>query len=508
MNPVLTQPSVLDALADELAARGKGSLRTKAGAASGTPAGPYLHGPNGLWSYPGLSKPVISTRVKPMGLAGAIPARPNMDMYPIYPYLTGFTNPAESQPDGVCDDYPTAGQMKNCFQFAQYGLYGYQTREMDLRRLGQIINRGEFTDLQLENNPLGLAPGAGSNGEQGLTWPGAASGNQSIINEAAARFSEVGVKFQNKLMKQFWYGNPVNNTAGGGYQEFPGLDYLIRTGIVDAVTGVSCPSLDSTIVNMNYKKVTDMTGNDTIINVVTYTWRLLRNLAMRTGLAPAEWAIVMRETLFYELSAIWPCNYLTYRCNVFNAGVGSEVVIDGGDAVALRDRMRQEQFLIIDGTQVNVIFDDAIDEETSGDTNLISSGCFASDMYIIPLSFQGNKAAIFWEYFDWGGPNAMLAASTVAQMPLLANFFWTDGGQYVWHFKTPVNYCVQWTGSIRPRLVLRTPHLAAKIGNVQYCPLMHPRDAFPDDPYYVNGGNTAMNTAPSFYNSWGTSPQA
>jgi hypothetical protein len=466
--------SVLEQLAAELAQRGGSALATKD--FPGSPVGPYLHGPNGLWSYPGLERPVISTRIKPRGIAGLIPARPSNTEYPLYPYLTGFTYPSETNPEGVCDDPPTAGQMKNCFQTATYGRYSYQTRVLDLTRLGQIINRGEFTDLFFQNDPLGF-DGPGSS----IVMPSSVPGSLSLVNDAASRFAELGTMFQNKLMKQVWEGDPSNNTGGGGYQEFPGLDRLISTGKRDAVTGTLCPTLDSLIV------------------------RMLRNLASRTGLDPVDWVFVMRETLFYELTAVWPCSYMTYRCIMGGQGSGASnnLTVDAGDAIQLRDSMRQGNFLVIDGRKVAVVLDDALTEETSGDTNQIAANCFASDIKILPLRVQGNKAALFWEYFDWQGPNAALAASTTAALGgLLNNFFWTDGGQYLWHMKPPDNWCIQWLGMIRPRLVLLTPHLAASINNIEYCPLMHPRDAFPDDPYYLNGGVTSRDTAPSWYDSW------
>lgn len=498
MYPLTGQVSLLDRLAQELGARSASPMRTKA---DGNPVGPYDHGPNGMWSYPGLEQAVISTRVKPRGLAGMLPMRPNNSMDPFYPYLTGFTDPSESNKEGVCDDPPTAGQVKNCFQTAVYGRYEYMTTEIDLTRLGQIINRGEFTDLVLMNDPLGLMPG----NPAGLTIPGQSPASWSLMNDISNRFAAVGIKFQNKLMRQLWQGNPANNTAGGGYKEFPGLDSLIRTGVVDAQTGQTCPSMDSLIVNMNYKKVSEPTGDDNIVNVLTYTYRLLKNLASRTGLDPVQWVFVMRETLFYELTAVWPCNYLTYRCIMAGqsaSGAENNLVVDAGDAIALRDNMRQGNYLVIDGIRVNVILDDALVEETSGDTNRISQTCFASDIKILPLTVQGNISTLYWEYFAWNGPYAALSPEVRAAAPLLGNSFWSDGGQYMWTMKPPVMYCLQWAGIIQPRLILRTPQLCADIRNVQYCPLMHPRDAFPDDPYYVNGGVTSRNTAPSVYNSW------
>lgn len=488
MPPVATEQnsSVLDQLLIELQQRGG----TKA--TSMPPVGPYMHGPNGLWSYPGLERPVISTRVRPRGLAGAIPSRANNSMNPLYPYLTGFLDVTGNNPNATCDDCPTPGPLKNCFQTSVFGRYCYQTRTLDITRMGQIINRGEFTDLMLWNDPIGgpaNAPGAA-----GMVWPNSAPGNVNLNNEVAIRFAEVGVAFQNKLMKQIWEGNPTNNTAGGGYREFPGLDILIGTGKRDAVTGTTCPSLDSLMINTNYQNVSDVTAGANIVNTLTGAWRYLRDLAERTGLAPAEWVFVMREELFYELSAAWPCSYMTYRCLVQNG----QANLDVGDAITMRDAMRNGQYLVIDGMRVNVIIDDALPVESR------PGGQKASDIKILPMTVQGNKSVLFWEYFAWNGPNAALAAETLRVAPIMGNYYWSDGGQYMWHMKPPVNWCVQWISLIEPRLVLLTPHLAADIQNVAFTPIINVRGAFPSDPYYVNGGVTSRNTAPSWYGPGGT----
>ena len=466
--------SMLDQLLLELQQRGYGGTK----ATQMPPVGPYMHGPDGMWSYPGLERPVISTRVQPRGLAGMLPARANNSMNPLYPYLTGFVDGSGSNPNATCDDCPTPGPMKNCFQTATFGRYCYQTRTIDITRMGQIINRGEFTDLMLWNQPL--------TDTGGLTTPGSADMNINLNNEASIRFAEIGVAFQNKLMKQVWDGNPTNNSAQGGYKEFTGLDILIGTGKRDAVTGQTCPSLDSLMVA--YNAAVDATGANNIVNTLTYTMRSLMSLASRTGLDPVRWAIVMREELFYEITAQWPCNYLTYRCVTMNSGVAN---LDVGDAIAMRDAMRQGSYLVIDGKRVDVILDDAID--ATGTTT------FTSDIVILPLTVQGNKAVTFWEYFAWNGPNAALAAETLRAAPLMSNYYWTDGGQYIWHLKPPVNWCVQWIGAIEPRVILLTPHLAARITGVQYTPLMTPRQPFSTDPKYVNGGVTSRTTAPSFY---------
>ena len=273
--------SVLDQLLTELQARG-GTKATQM-----PPVGPYMHGPDGLWSYPGLERPVISTRVQPRGLAGSIPARANNSMNPLYPYLTGFQETIDAtRPDQSCDDCPTPAPMKNCFQTSVFGRYCYQTRTIDITRMGQIINRGEFTDLMIWNQPL--------NDVGGMTKPSSVGLNINLNNEISIRFAEIGVAFQEKMMKMLWYGNPANNTAGGGYREFPGLEILVGTGKRDAVTGQPCPSLDSMITDAAGKDI------DWLVNYLTYQMRTLQSLASRTGLDPVTWVIVMREELFYD----------------------------------------------------------------------------------------------------------------------------------------------------------------------------------------------------------------
>lgn len=500
MNGVANNAAVLDALIDAINARAgqKGaslSVGVKHTTPSGTASTPYMHGPNGLWSVSGLERDIISTRVQPRGLAGALPARGTNIMNPLFPYLTGFVEGTGTNPSGPCDDGPVAGAMKNCLQTAAFGRYTYMTRELDITRVGQQINRGEFMDLRLVNDSL-LAPGFNGNG---VVVPNVPGGN-ALISDIVGRFIEVGISFQNKLSRQLYTGNPANNNGGGGYSEFPGLDILVGTDKVDAITGQNCPSLDSDIKDFNYGRVTTMSGSEDIVNVLTYLMRTLRSNAERSGLAPTTWAIVMRETLFYELTAVWACSYMSYRCS---PRTGTSSNIDAGDMIAMRDAMRNEQFLMIDGIRVAVILDDAISEETSTDTSRVTGGSYASDIYVIPLSVRGDLAVTYWEYFDFQGAGA--AASAIQQGPLLENYFWTDGGRYLWHAKPPKNWCVQWIGLIEPRLIFRTPHLAGRITNVQYTPLQHTRDAFPDQPYFVNGGVTSRDTAPSWYSDWNPS---
>lgn len=460
-------------------------LQYKHNTPSGTPSTPYLYGPGGLFGVAGLERDVISTRVHPRGLASVLPARGTIDMTPLFPYISGYLDHTGSVADGVCDDPQTAGPMKNCFQTAQFGRYSYMTRELELNRLGQRTNRGEFQDLRLVNDPLLQT--------DRITTPNI-NGNPAFMREVLQRFVELGISFQNTLMQQVYVGNPANNSAGGGYREFPGLDILVGTTKVDALTGTPCPSLRSDIKNFNYTLVTD-NGGYTIYRTLSYMFRYLRELAESTNLFPVRWVMTMRNSLFWEITGIWPCVYQSYLCG-WNMGNNQNTnFVNAADQVAMRDAMRREKYLLIDGERVDVIVDDGIVEEDTGDSASIANTCFASDIYVLPLSIRGNIASLFWEYLDYS--SAMEGATDGN----VQDFFWTDGGRYLWHKKPPRNWCVQWLSKIEPRIILTVPHLAGRLLNVQYCPLQHEREPFPDDAYFVDGG-VQNRSAQALYSDW------
>lgn len=485
--------SILQQLAQEIEQARRGGLQIgQRDLPSGSPVGPYLHGPNSLFGVPGLSRDVISTRVMPTGIAGMLPTRATLQTDPLFAYVTGFQAPTGSQPDGVCDNPMVAGPIKNCFQTAQFGRYSKMTREMEVNRAGQQTNRGEFLDLRIINDPL-------LEGQGGITTPNVGGSSINFRREMATRMVEVGVAFQDELSRQVFQGNPANNSDGGGYKEFPGLDILIGTNKVDALTGTSCPSLASDIKNYQYGKVDEVGSEGGIVNVMTYMFRYLRHNAARMNMNPVQWVVAMRQELFYELTAVWPCSYLTRGC-AFNGDNADNVRlnIDARDQIDFRDDMRNGNYLLIDGMRVPVVFDDAIVEETSGDNNQIDDGCFASDIYFIPLTVRGGLAVTYWEHIDYVN-GAMLA---IEDARLAASYFWTDGGRYLWHAKPPNNWCIQLLAKIEPRIILLTPHLAGRVLNVQFCPLQHTRSPFHDDPYFVDGGVSTARPGPSHYSDW------
>lgn len=495
---------LLEQLAAELGQRNgnlRGGQRTT-GFPSGTAQGLYAHGDMGLpgttptiFGFSGVEQDFFSTRIQPMGIAGMLPAIGTIRTHPLFGYITSFGDSTGSNPTGICDDPKTAGAVSTCLQTAQFGRYSFQTREFAIDQAGLQGNRGEFLDLRLINDPLV------NNGVGDINFPPSARGPFSFRMEMATRMLELGVTFQNQLARQLWVGNPANNTSGNGYMEFPGLNILISTNKWDALTNTACPSLNSDIKNFNYNKV-DSVANDAgggIVRTMSYMFRYLRNNASRMNMNPVQWVIAMREELFYEITAVWPCAYMTTGCTTFTNNGVNNLVIDAGDQIAFRDQLRDGRFLRIDGIDVPVVLDDGITELSSTDTSRVGTGCFSSDVYFIPLTVKGGMASTYFEFQDF-----QQTAMTEVSDGNLSAYFWTDGGRYLWHTKPPVNYCVQLTSMIKPRLILRTPHLAGRIQNIVYCPLQHVRTPFSGDPYgpATTDGVSTGRYGPSLYSDW------
>ena len=154
-------------------------------------------------------------------------------------------------------------------------------------------------------------------------------------------------------------GNPTNNT-GEGRQYYRGLDVLINTGYVDSITQAACPAADSIVESFGNLAVG--TNGGALVSRIASIMRRLNIIGAMTGMAPVQWVVAMRPSLFYQLSEVWPCSYSTYRC--INSGdfneTGQTQFTNSADLIKMRDDMRGDlyqrtgQYLLIDGVKVEV----------------------------------------------------------------------------------------------------------------------------------------------------------
>lgn len=447
----------------------------------------YSHGPGGLLTFPGVDPTVFNAIMGPKSILGQLPATPSLNTDPTYYTLTGVTDDTGSEKDAVCDNAPVAGLMQACLTHSVFGRYERATQQLELNRLGQRIDRADPLDLRLVGTPLASAMGPFGAGVFNSETP-----TDLLSQEVSRKFWERNVSMYRLLATQLWRGNPSNNSAGAGYKEMTSFSVLVNTGYQDAENNTACGAMDSYVQSFGYTRVDD--SGSQIVAALTNMMHQLRFRADRQGLSPVRWVIAMRHSLFYQLTSIWPCSYLSFRCAT-SPGMASPMqgVIDAQDAVRFRDEMRAGSYLMIDGERVEVLTDDGI-LELNGDSSggNFPAGCFSSDIYIIPMSVVGGRAVTYLEYFQYSNPSLTDALSNMVLGRI-------EGAFLTWIRQS--NQCVQWQSKIEPRLVLRTPWLAGRLQNVAYCPIEHEQDAFPEDPYYKGSGNTSR-TGPSFYELW------
>lgn len=470
---------------------------------------PYIHGAGGLLSPAGQDAVMYSAIANAlMGLSQVLPVlkRPIVqpdqyggDEMPLMTTIQGVTtgdlDDYSNQPENPCDDPPVAGLMKACTRTAPYGRFSGKTRQIQRDRVGQVLNRGEFTDLRVTNPatpqdpfmPQELAAAGGA------TW---------WMSEIGSRFFEAAHGWQRLLAPRLYTGSPTNNSAGGGYAEFEGLDLLINTGYVDVFTSAACPAMDSLIGSFGGTDVTAALADGRMIyDIMTDFMRYLRANARKTGLLPVVWTIVMREDLFNELCDIWPVmQYIkdlriaaTINATGTPDGAGS-VNVSAQEAMSMRLNMRDNKFLPIDGIPVSVTLDDGI-VEAAGDAD----NQYESDMYFVPLTILGGIPVTYINHFNMDNSQARMFDELLSK----GQTWSSDGGMFGWAFNHK-NFCAEVLWVTRPRILLHTPFIAARLEDVAYTPGIHTRSPFPSDANYYDGGRT-NSPVPSVYTDWSTS---
>jgi len=427
-----------------------------------------------------------------MGLQSKLMVQRTTSTDPLFGILTGVTaTTGASEPNGVCDDPKTAGLAKLCTHTFPLGRYSRQSRVFDIDRAGKITNRAEMMDLQMIGNAM-----QGLTGETVPTMPKGNSQQNIVRNEVAKALFELGVAWSRDFAQQIYKGSPTNNTAGGGYKEYYGLETLVNTGYRDAVTSIACPASDSIVRSMGN---VDVSANPALyVRTIANVMRNLRSVAGRAGLLPVTWNIVMSWGLFYELTEIWPVSYMTYRA--LSIPTGSTNFVNSTDVEKMRDEMRGNldsltgQFLILDGQKIPVVLDDAIPETHNAGSS------FTTDIYFVPMTVIGGTPVTYMEYFDYNAGAIEMGNAFAGE----GAYFASDNGRFLWHRKPPTNFCVQILAKTEPRLLMLTPYLAARLTNVNYTPLEHERQYDPSASYYKDGGQTSYSSAPSFYSPTST----
>lgn len=442
----------------------------------------YGHGPSGVFNVPGVNRDLWMVTPRPLGISSYLPMVSTQYMYERFELVMPVTAGTGSEPANDCAPGPNPGKATVGFQNFPFGKVIRTTEAVDVNRLGQLNNNAEPIDLRIVNQMADSSP-----------WIPDPARNANFINsELGLKYFTLGMEFERVAEADMFTGNHANNSPATLGRLYPdGLDILINTGKIDAVYGSPLTGLDSLLINWNngfYNGNVSLNGQSVdIVTTISATMNYLIARARLTASLPAQWAIAMRYDLFYALTALWPCSYLTNGCTTTGTNL---IAVNGAEQVAMRDEMRQpgNEFLWVNGVKYPVWISDQITESTT-------SGRRVSGIYIIPISAVG-KVVTYNEFFDFN--NGQISEWDNAVGPNRRR--WTsNNGLYYWTFDQ-TQYCDTVTAKTQYRLIMRRTDLAARIQNVGYNAVVPTNTSGPSDLYKIASGVTSgQNPANGIY---------
>jgi len=394
-----------------------------------------LHGTGGLFSQSGLESDILSLVVSPQGIGQYLPAVPSNLETPYFGFLYAITADEGSEPSDVCGDAIVA-DLSSAKLTAAFGHVQRATKTIELATAQFRINNSDNVDMMLlggPNTPLNPS-------DSGVQYPGDVSTTDMLNNMFRAQMVAASHSMAMELTTMTQYGDPANATANGGYIPFNGLDKLIKTGYQDAVTSTAIPKADSIVVD-----------------AAVFSALTVRAANLFGG---AQWAIVMRPELWDAVADIWPVLYGAEMAAAV-ADTNVSINMDANELVRQREAMKASKTIVINGVTYPVIPDHGMRLHQNSDDANIPVGSWGSDIFIVPLN-AGGFTTLYWEYLDYRQSVGLLRAVTP-----MADAFWSDGGRFFWTVSEEKT-CFKFQVRIRPRLILRTPHLAARIDDITW----------------------------------------
>lgn len=417
-----------------------------------------------ILSSPGRDPRMISAVPAVLnGMAARLYSGVNRILKAEYDIITGIGAAEGTNPDGFCGTPMTAGLMSVGTTRNSFGEFFLSSGKIVLNKAGGRVDTADI-DRTLVNNIAAQSPLL----PDILTQPGI----NSFVGMMIYRF---GLTALRQMERVLYTGNVTltgTNAANGFIKEFDGFDRLIKTGYIDAESLNPMPAADSIVEDFASASALDPASG--IVELMANIEYRIRTLADESGLTPVEIELGMRPDLFQALTEVWPSSYLT-TSNVVNASAGARFVVTGTESATMRDEMRQGRYLMINGMQIPVRTSTAIPQATAGDG-------FTSTIYYIPVSVMGERMT-YLEGFDQANSEIEQFVGLMAQ-----NDYTTSNNGFWAMTKNQTAMCFELLFAAQPRLIMRTPQLAARIENVQYKLDGYANDPYTDSPYYRAGG--------------------
>lgn len=422
----------------------------------------------GLFSSPGVRPERFSALTRPRSLARRLRPEPSQYLNEIVEIVTGQTTGSGSNATDWCAPGALAGILKTCKQIYTFGNFKMRTRVIPLQEVGMLRNRADLPEMILNNPPSDnpLIP------DMFYRYPDGQG-------QLALEFFNLGIEIERSLTKEVWQG-VIGTDSGvrGWWKDMNSLSGLIKTGYVDAETGVACPAADSVVISWGADVGATVAGRN-IVQAFHDTYYAMTDLAEQVGMGGVQFAWSLRKEQFRALVEVWVCQYATYRCQSGTAG--NPVNLSADAMNDLRLEMMRGEYLLIDGVAVPVVFDDGIPLEQLGGG---AAKVLRADAFLIPFSWNG-RPLVRLEYQNMKNE----ASEALANMVYTSAMF-INNGMYLLT-KNEKEGCVEFSVSSKMRLYLETPFLAARIDDISFTYQAPTRAADPGTTFlYVNGGVT------------------
>ena len=429
----------------------------------GNNAGGY----NGLFSSPGVRPDMWTTAPRTDSLFSQIPLMPSEYTNEIIEIMTGVTASSGTNATGFCGDAPTSGYLKTCQQNYVFGKFRMKTRTIDLTNVGSLVNRADTPRNLLNSGRV----------DNRLVPDVLATMPLDTRSQIATEMYSAGFGIERAFDVVSVVGSTANSGANaelGFITEFNGLDQLVKTGYVDAVTSQACPAADSKVIAFGANINNTIAGGDgrdlveALVDLYTAQFDLAEMLGMRT-----DFVFFMTRAMFRVVSEVWACNYSTSRCNL----TGADLNVYANDVVAFRDDMQNNRYLLISGVRVPVVFGSGIPQGGG-----VTANEFTQDIYLLPLRSNG-RPNLWMEFFPMNNTYAEEFTAYAKNRTFLNNGLYSVNA-----YET--GECLEFAFNAKARLILDAPFLAGRLDDITFTDLRGTRTPFPNESFYANGGVT------------------
>jgi len=448
---------------------------TKNDPASTTPTNAQLHGPLavgsnwGPFAEPGIRPTMLSAMQRPKSLSAVLPLVTSRNYNEKIAIMTGVTAETGTNAQTWCGNPPGPGALKKCTQWYSFGKYYIKD---NLAKLADIGLSRDYSDVPRQILNAGRGGGPGATGNPFIP--------ESVFmledTYSLLRYQQflVGVSAERDVCHVTIQGNAslaYSAAQHGWILEFTGLDSQIKTGYVDHDSNLTCPAADSVVETFN--KAITSTAARTITEVWQDTMFALESRADAVGMMGVQWVAVMRKDLFYALTQQIACNFYTARCNTTANSAQSQ---EAREIEGLRLAMLNGAYLLYNGMQVPVVFDECMPRETLG------YQYYKSDIFVVPLTWQGMPLT-YMQYFPMNNQYATEFAQIMgARVKYLNNGLWLVG-------ERDTGLCLEHHYQMMPRVILEAPFLAGRIDDIFYNYYAKSREAIPgESAMYADGG--------------------